>query len=197
MSTIFKSVDSIKSIDEKLSADDIKTINGASIVGQGDVSVQSIVTGTIIIKANTDVPSGFLECNGAALSRTTYKELYDIIGTTYGAGDGSSTFNLPDLRGEFIRGWDNGRGVDTGRNIGTSQSDTIRNITGTFTDIRVRLNGITTTSGAFTSTNGVYSADSSNGSAITKNYNFDASNVVPTSNENRPRNISMMYCIKY
>jgi len=64
-----------------------------------------------------------LKCNGTAISRTTYAALFAIIGTTHGAGDGSSTFNVPDLRGEFVRGWDDGRGVDSGRNFGTSQSD--------------------------------------------------------------------------
>ncbi len=58
-------------------------------------------------------PAGFLACNGAAVSRTAYARLFSRISTTFGVGDGSTTFNLPDLRGEFIRGWDSGRGVDT------------------------------------------------------------------------------------
>ena len=52
--------------------------------------------------------------------------LFAAIGTTYGAGDGRSTFNLPDLRGEFIRGWDDGRGVDTGHLFGSAQADAVR-----------------------------------------------------------------------
>jgi len=63
--------------------------------------------------ALSTAPTGWLLCNGAAISRTTYSDLFSAIGTTYGAGDGSSTFNLPDLRGEFLRGWDASRGVDT------------------------------------------------------------------------------------
>ena len=55
-------------------------------------------------------PAGWLECNGSAVSRTTYAALFAAIGTEYGVGDGTTTFNLPDLRGEFMRGWDNGRG---------------------------------------------------------------------------------------
>ena len=62
-----------------------------------------------------------MECNGAAVSRTTYSALFAVIGEAYGAGNGSSTFNLPDLRGEFIRGFDNGKGTDSGRSIATSQ----------------------------------------------------------------------------
>lgn len=71
-------------------------------------------------------PSGFLEMDGAAISRTTYEDLFTLIGTTYGAGDGSTTFNLPDTRGEFIRGWDNGRGVDAARAIGSAQADELK-----------------------------------------------------------------------
>lgn len=69
--------------------------------------------GEVLAFAANSAPSGALVCNGAAVSRTTYVRLYNKIGTTFGVGDGSSTFNLPDLRGEFIRGWDNSRGVDT------------------------------------------------------------------------------------
>ncbi|WP_197369874.1 phage tail protein, partial [Ralstonia pseudosolanacearum] len=58
--------------------------------------------------ARSTAPSGWLKANGAAVSRTTYAALYAEIGTTFGAGDGAATFNLPDLRGEFLRGWDDG-----------------------------------------------------------------------------------------
>ena len=63
-------------------------------------------------------PTGWLKCNGAAISRTAYAKLFAAIGTVFGAGDGFTTFNLPDLRGEFVRGWDDGRGVDGGRAFG-------------------------------------------------------------------------------
>lgn len=78
--------------------------------------------GMISMFGNTSAPAGWLKCNGQAVSRTTYSDLFDAIGTVYGAGDGSTTFNLPDLRGEFLRGWDDARGVDSGRAIGTFQS---------------------------------------------------------------------------
>ncbi|MHA6887223.1 phage tail-collar fiber domain-containing protein [Ralstonia pseudosolanacearum] len=67
-------------------------------------------------------PGGWLKANGAAVSRTTYDRLHAVIGTQFGAGDGVNTFNLPDLRGEFLRGWDDGRGIDSGRGLGTWQS---------------------------------------------------------------------------
>lgn len=70
-------------------------------------------------------PSGWLKANGAAVSRTAYAALFAVIGTSAGAGDGFNTFNLPDLRGEFIRGWDDGRGVDSGRGNMTGQERTL------------------------------------------------------------------------
>ena len=70
-------------------------------------------------------PAGWLKANGAEVSRTTYAPLFAAIGTRYGAGNGTSTFNLPDLRGEFVRGWDDSRGVDAGRALGSSQRGTI------------------------------------------------------------------------
>ncbi len=77
--------------------------------------------GTIITCCFTTTPLGFLPADGGAYSRTTYADLFSAIGTVFGVGDGSTTFNVPDLRGEFIRGFDNGRGVDSGRGFGTFQ----------------------------------------------------------------------------
>ena len=82
--------------------------------------------GTVAHFAAATPPTGWLVCTGAAVPRSLYGALFLAIGTTYGAGDGSTTFNLPDLRGEFLRGLDSGRGVDTGRAIGTAQADGIR-----------------------------------------------------------------------
>lgn len=73
--------------------------------------------------AATAAPNGWLKANGAAVNRTTYAALFARIGTTYGVGDGSTTFNLPDMRGEFPRGLDDGRGVDGGRALGSAQAD--------------------------------------------------------------------------
>ena len=85
-----------------------------------------VPSGTVLYFAGSAAPAGWLKANGAALSRTAYAALFAAIGTTYGAGDGRSTFNLPDLRGEFIRGWDDGRGVDTPRPMGSAQVDAVR-----------------------------------------------------------------------
>ncbi|MRR56972.1 MAG: hypothetical protein EG824_01985 [Deltaproteobacteria bacterium] len=75
--------------------------------------------------ANTP-PTGWLERNGDAISRTTYSDLFAVIGTTFGVGDGSTTFNLPDDRGLFIRAWDHGAGIDPGRVFGSYQQDEIK-----------------------------------------------------------------------
>lgn len=84
-----------------------------------------VPTGAVSAFAMAAAPNGWLPANGATVSRTTYAALFDKIGTTYGAGNGSTTFRLPDLRGEFIRGVDDGRGVDAGRVLGTLQSGEI------------------------------------------------------------------------
>ena len=84
--------------------------------------------GTVIMLAATNIPTGYrlLKCNGATISRTAYSDLFSVIGTTFGVGDGVNTFRLPDLRGEFLRGWDDGRGIDAGRVLGSWQTDEFR-----------------------------------------------------------------------
>lgn len=88
-------------------------------------------------------PPGWFRANGAAVSRTVYAALFAKIGTNYGAGDGVSTFNLPDPRGKFVRIWDDSRGVDPGRALGSDQADAIRSHT---------LTGSTSEAGAHTPT---------------------------------------------
>jgi len=88
--------------------------------GMGDTPV-----GTINWFSAQTAPVGWLVADGSAVSRTLYADLFAKVGTTYGAGDGSTTFNLPDLRGMFARGWDaaggTARGCDTGRVFGSTQ----------------------------------------------------------------------------
>lgn len=81
--------------------------------------------GCISFYCNTVVPDGWLYCDGRAVSRELYSDLYDCIGETFGAGDGLSTFNIPDLRGEFIRGWNNSSdGIDANRGFASKQDAT-------------------------------------------------------------------------
>jgi len=89
----------------------------------------AVPAGSIIHVARSTAPSGYLKANGAAVSRTTYADLFAAIGTTYGVGNGTSTFNVPDLRGEFVRGWDDARGVDSGRAFGSAQGANIQSHT--------------------------------------------------------------------
>lgn len=104
------------------------TTNQAANKGYVDTQIAGIPAasdltpaGTIIYTARTTAPTGYVKANGAAISRTTFATLFAAIGTTYGSGDGSTTFNVPDLRGEFLRGVDDGRGVDSGRVLGSAQ----------------------------------------------------------------------------
>ena len=80
--------------------------------------------GSIKYFITTVTPKGrYIKANGAAISRAAYSDLFAKVGTFWGAGNGSTTFNVPDLRGEFIRTWDDGRGVDASRSFGSFQSD--------------------------------------------------------------------------
>ena len=164
-----------------------------------------IPSGAVMYFAGQTAPTGWLKANGAAVSRTTYAALFAAIGTTYGAGDGHSTFNLPDLRAEFVRGWDDGRGIDSGRAFGSAQSDAIRNIKGSIEALYsgYRYTLYTKADGAFGTEfdDGVSATfSSSNGDSDHNNRKkrvvFDASRSVPTADENRPRNIALLACIK-
>jgi len=79
-----------------------------------DKDVLEIFTpvGGILSYCGNTVPTGFFECDGSAISRVTYNSLFAVIGCRYGKGDGSTTFNIPDYRGTFLRGWDNSAGSD-------------------------------------------------------------------------------------
>lgn len=158
---------------------------------------QMAPSGLVAYFARSTAPAGWLKANGAAISRTAYADLFAAIGTTFGAGDGVNTFNLPDMRGEFIRGLDDGRGVDTGRTIGSSQATGVPNITG-YVLGSVEESGSSAT-GAFElkkqATNGA------NSGATSWGFDFDASRVSNVYKngltEARPRNVAQLACIKF
>ena len=193
--------------------------------GSGNLSFQIVAgvpSGAVFCIAVASVPSGYLECNGQSVSRTTFAALFAVIGTQYGASN-SSTFKVPDLRGEFIRGFDNGRGVDSGRSVASSQSHQhpqhnhavsasstagahshslnyqrkhVEDTGGAaITDIRRE--GGDGDGGSQTFTNDTTSGFMNNAS-ITVSTSINQSNRGGTSNssETRPRNIAMMYVIK-
>lgn len=138
----------------------------------------SIMPGNIDYYAANAAPAGWLKANGAAISRTAYAALFAVIGTTYGVGDGSTTFNIPDLRGEFVRGWDDARGVDSGRAIGTAQAD----------EIKSHMHDIGAAGGV--SAGGSYGRlPGSTAGYVDSGYRGGA--------ETRPRNVAMLACIKY
>lgn len=87
-------------------------------------AISSMLVGFVAYYCKDTPPEGWLVCDGRAVSRTTYSALFQVLGTSFGAGDGVTTFQIPDLRGEFIRGWDNGRGIDSGRTFGSQQDGT-------------------------------------------------------------------------
>lgn len=183
-------------------------INGASVATDAEVSsavASAVPAGTIITVAKNTAPTGYLKANGALLSRTTYSTLFAEIGTTFGAGDGSTTFALPDLRGYFPRGWDDGRGLDVGRAFGSYQADGYLNHSHT---------GSTDSQGAHTHIVSGTSTTASNGGAgnpviLAVSTSVKTSSegahthtvTVATSTtgatETRPKNIALLYCIKY
>jgi microcystin-dependent protein len=178
------------------------TLDGTNGIDAPAINAGNIV-GQVCFFAMTTAPAGFLKANGAAVSRSVYADLFAAIGTTYGAGDGSTTFALPDLRGEFPRGWDDGRGVDSGRGIGTAQGDAIRNITG-----RMVFGQLSNSSQWGAASSGALSIGTASAQqarvptnpglgGLQNDLVFDSSAVVPTAAENRPRNVALLACIKF
>lgn len=152
--------------------------------------------GSVVFHSKNAAPAGYLKCNGGAVSRTTYADLFAEVGTTFGVGDGSTTFNVPDLRGEFLRGWDDSRGVDTGRTFGSAQAQLVgkhahrASATGSLSSGTPPESISTMHWFTFNST-GNY--DSGWGSSVTGDGSLDAR----IGTENRPRNIALLACIKY
>jgi len=184
-------------------ADNIATLDANGNLKDSGGSIISVAppVGSVTMYAASSAPDGWLECDGSNVNRATFPNLFNAIGITFGSGDGSTTFGLPDLRGEFVRGWDDGRGVDSGRGFGTAQLDQIQRITGRFAGGRA--DGGSFESGAFTEVLGT-TANAGYGSGSGKGYVFDfdtanspnARTSSTTDGETRPRNIALMYIIK-
>lgn len=167
--------------------------------------------GQLAYFARSTAPTGWLKANGAAVSRTAYADLFAAIGNTFGVGDGFNTFNLPDLRGEFIRGWDDGRGVDAGRAFGgfqdygtaaprTTESRALLPSGGTDTS---------TTTGRTDPSRFGFARLAKSGESVTPgsvdaswgdgdpNGEMDVESVFAGDPETRPRNRAMLACIKF
>jgi hypothetical protein len=167
----------------------VLTIRGGGGSGNS-ITLADLPPGAIQYFAMQAPPDGWLECNGATLSRTAYNALYQplwsAIGYQYG-GSGDN-FNLPDLRGEFIRGWSNGRaGVDVSRAFGTTQTDELKSHAHNFNEFIQ--NSFDSTGGA-----GIVGIDSGGGTSAGSR----SGGIVATGGtETRPRNIALLPCIKF
>ena len=169
----------------------VLTSNGSDAAWTALPVVSSFDAGMVQMFANTTVPTGWLECDGTAVSRTTYATLFAAIGTAYGVGNGSSTFTLPDMRGEFPRGWDNSRGVDSGRGIGTSQGD----------QMEAHNHALRGNSGGgihvlFGQTDVIAGIQNFGGGFSNSQATIQNTGGTSNSSENRPRNVALMFCIK-
>lgn len=142
---------------------------------------QGVPPGVVAYFALNSAPTGWFAADGSAVSRTTYANLFAAIGTTWGAGDGSTTFNIPDLRGYFLRPMDNGRGIDPGRGFGSGQGSQ-------------NLSHVHSPAGGsyFIANAGGSPANIASGPYLTVN-----TMAASGGNESRPINIAILVCIKY
>jgi microcystin-dependent protein len=152
-----------------------------------------VSVGAIAPFAATNVPTGWLECDGSAVSRTTYSNLFAAVSTAHGPGNSSTTFNIPDLRGLFIRGWDHGASRDpdsgtrayvvaggaTGDSVGSQQDELIE----------THQHSYNIPDGDGDNSSGLNDGDDRDGNVSTTSGTLD--------NETRPMNLYLMYCIKH
>jgi microcystin-dependent protein len=161
--------------------------DGVTSAIQTQIDANVVPSGTIINVAMNTAPTGYLKANGAAVSRSTYAALFSAIGSTFGVGDGSTTFNVPDLRGEFVRGWDDSRGIDGSRVFGSAQAD----------ELKAHLHDVPTRGYSGSASNYGHTVTSTISAGGTQT---DTSGTEETANtggtETRPRNIALLACIK-
>jgi phage-related tail fiber protein len=160
--------------------------------------MEGIAAGAVVFFPRSTPPAGWLKANGAAVSRTTYSALFAAIGTSCGVGDGTTTFNVPDLRGEFVRGLDDGRGVDSARALASAQ--TSQNLSHTHSTDSQGAHTHSVTSAVFMnnygyngSENGDVFGSASTGSGGAHTHTAQANG----GTESRPRNLALLACIKF
>lgn len=152
--------------------------------------------GAVVAFPKTAVPPGFLEINGSVQSIATYPDLFAYLGTTFNTGgEGAGNFRLPESRGEFLRGWDHGRGVDTGRAVGSYQLDAFQGHWHDYWYADGGRSGTTFQDG--------YDVPANKKDVRGPTYArirdavTDGVNGTPrTASETRPRNLAVMWCIK-
>lgn len=155
-------------------------------------SGSTMPAGAVGIFAMSTAPTGWLEMDGSLVSRTSYAALFAAIGTTYGAGDGSTTFKLPDARGLALRGWDHGRGIDAARTFGSFQTHRTEGlaarITPSSSEIYYREVSHSFTANSYTTgtTRNTVSSSRSNGVEV----------AATGSGETAMANLALLFCIK-
>lgn len=163
---------------------------GANNAKQARANLEVEPIGTIFAFAGNNIPNGYLPCNGSAISRTTYADLFAVIGTTYGGGDSSTTFNLPNLTDKFIQG---------SNTAGTNKEAGVPNVWGEFAlrgaEILLHKSGAFYHGGQYKDP---YNGNSENNSSAI--VSFDAnkcSTVYGNSTTVQPPALTMRYIIKY
>lgn len=174
--------------------------DGTDVKLANDYFSGALPAGTIIPFGGSAAPTGYLSCDGSAVSRTTYAALFAAIGTTWGAGNGSTTFNLPDLQGGFLRG--SGAGLNPApRTVGSYEADTFKSHThaATVTDnghTHTYTPPVTTTTlnGSLAVNPAAVGTSTNTGSSKT---NITVSNAATGGTETVPKNYAVLHCIKY
>jgi microcystin-dependent protein len=185
----------------------VKILDGA-VTAAKLAAGAALPAGAVMPFAMATAPTGWFSCDGTLLSRTTYALLFAAIGTTFGVGDGSTTFAIPDLRGYFVRGFGTNNDTVASGAFGTNQvtdnlshnhSVTVNNA-GNHNHITPAGSGIFTSiaGGGFTvTTNTSGNAHSIQSLATSGEHNHGASSGASGGTESRPYNIALLYCIKY
>jgi microcystin-dependent protein len=161
--------------------DPASTSNINNLTVNGTLSDSS--SGMVGFFARNSAPTGWLKANGAAVSRSVYASLFAAIGTTFGVGDGSTTFNLPDMRGYFPRGWVDNGSVDSGRAFGSTQADAFASHTHTVTAV------------TYTGYDDTIDTVSNYASTDASQKTFNSGSTGGT--ETRPKNVALLACIKF
>ena len=168
-------------------------------------NIKTVPSGSVFYSAGPGVPTGYLECNGQGISASVYPDLFAVLGYTYG-GSGD-LFYIPDLRGQFVRGWDDGRGADPGRALGSAQSAATGPHQHDFTDVYAIVGdyGLGGSTASTRDRNGTYiypsfyAGNASDGDQDNGAYGFPSrtdNTGINIDNDTRPANVALLPIIK-
>lgn len=171
----------------------VRSVNGVNADASGNVQLGNLVAipGEIKWFAFNTAPDGYLVCNGANVSRTTYASLFNAIGTTFGSGDGSTTFALPNLIDKFAQG---------STTVGTVKSAGLPNITGLVDSPNLRASGCLIHYDATTNADHMILVDNTSKYPLYSQIGFDASHsnsIYGNSSTVQPPALTLLPCIKY